>query len=281
MENGRTKTKGRQVLLINDLAGYGKVALSAMIPVLSHMGHHIYNLPTALVSNTLDYGKFDILETTDYIRNTICVWKELGFHFDAVSTGFIVSDVQAKMIADFCREQRKAGTVIFVDPIMGDDGKLYNGITEQTIAHMKELVRVSDYMVPNYTEAAYLAGMKYNPEGMTREEAKELIRRLQELGARSMIITSARVEHQDMVILYDHASGERHFLPFTSIPVRFPGTGDIFSAVFMGRLLEGQTLLDSTRKAMDTVSTLIERNKDNEDKFKGIPLETCLEVLEA
>lgn len=56
MENGRTKTKGRQVLLINDLAGYGKVALSAIIPVLSHMGHHIYNLPTALVSNTLDYG---------------------------------------------------------------------------------------------------------------------------------------------------------------------------------------------------------------------------------
>ena len=73
---------------------------------------------------------------------------------------------------------------------------------------------------------------------------------------------------------------ERTFLPFTSIPVRFPGTGDIFSAVFMGRLLEGGTLLDSTKKAMDTVSTLIDRNKDNEDKFKGIPLETCLEVLE-
>lgn len=145
--------------------------------------------------------------------------------------------------------------------------KLYNGITEQTIAHMKELVRVSDYMVPNYTEAAYLAGMKYNPEGMTRDEAKGLIRRLQELGARSMIITSARVEHQDMVILYDHTSGERHFLPFTSIPVRFPGTGDIFSAVFMGRLLEGQTLLDSTKNAMDTVSTLIDRNKDNKDKL--------------
>ena len=58
----------KQILLINDLAGYGKVALSAMIPVLSHMGHQIYNLPTALVSNTLDYGKFDILETTDYMK---------------------------------------------------------------------------------------------------------------------------------------------------------------------------------------------------------------------
>lgn len=54
MESNHLK---KQILLINDLAGHGKVALSAMMPVLSHMGHHIYTLPTALVSNTLDYGK--------------------------------------------------------------------------------------------------------------------------------------------------------------------------------------------------------------------------------
>ena len=67
----------KQILLINDMAGYGKVALSAMIPVLSHMRHHIYNLPTALVSNTLDYGKFDILETTDYMEHTMKIWDFL------------------------------------------------------------------------------------------------------------------------------------------------------------------------------------------------------------
>lgn len=269
----------KQVLLVNDLAGYGKVALSAMIPVLSHMGHHIYNLPTALVSNTLDYGKFDILETTDYMRNTIQVWKELGFRFDAVSTGFIVSDPQAKMIAEFCQEQKKAGAAIFVDPIMGDDGKLYNGITEQTIEHMRELVRVSDYIVPNYTEAVCLAGMDYQEKGMTVEESEALIRKLLAIGARSILITSARVEGQDAVIVYDHETKEQCLLPFTHIPVRFPGTGDIFSAVFMGKILEGQSLIDSAGQAMDVVRTLIDQNQENEDKFKGIPIETCLEVL--
>ena len=74
-----------KVLLINDLPGYGKVALSAMMPIMSKMGYDIYNLPTALVSNTLDYGKFDILETTQYMKNTIQVWDELGFSFDAVT----------------------------------------------------------------------------------------------------------------------------------------------------------------------------------------------------
>lgn len=80
----------KKLLLINDIAGYGKVALSAMIPVLSHMKYETYNLPTAVVSNTLDYGKFDILDTTEYMKNTLKVWGELGFDFDAVSTGFIV-----------------------------------------------------------------------------------------------------------------------------------------------------------------------------------------------
>ena len=85
----------KQILLINDMAGYGKVATAAMLPILSYLGHPVYNLPTALVSNTLDYGKFNILETTDYIRGVFPVWKELGFSFDAIATGFIASERQA------------------------------------------------------------------------------------------------------------------------------------------------------------------------------------------
>ena len=56
--------KQTQILLINDMAGYGKVALSVMIPVLSHLKFETFNLPTALVSNTLDYGQFDIQDST-------------------------------------------------------------------------------------------------------------------------------------------------------------------------------------------------------------------------
>ena len=61
--------KQTRILLVNDMAGYGKVALSVMIPVLSHLKFETFNLPTALVSNTLDYGQFDILDTTEYQKN--------------------------------------------------------------------------------------------------------------------------------------------------------------------------------------------------------------------
>ena len=112
----------KSILLINDMAGYGKVALSSMIPILSSMKFQVYNLPTALVSNTLDYGKFDILETTDYMKNSMRIWDELGFKFDMISTGFLVSEEQTKLVSEYCQKKKEDGTFIFVDPIMGDDG---------------------------------------------------------------------------------------------------------------------------------------------------------------
>jgi pyridoxine kinase len=267
------------ILLINDLPGYGKVALSAMVPVLSNMGFNLYNLPTALVSNTLDYGKFEILDTTGYMKNTIKVWEELGFGFDAISTGFIVSGEQVRLIADYCKEQALTGTRIFVDPIMGDDGKLYNGIAESTVDHMRELCAVADYIVPNYTEACFLAGIEPKPR-ISETQGIELIDALRKLGSESVVVTSVNLLDHSAVMGFDAAVNEYFTLPFEYIPVRFPGTGDIFSAVMMGSVLSDRPLVDSVSKAMEIVRQLILMNVGNVDKFKGIPIEASLNQLD-
>ncbi len=273
-----------KVLLINDLAGYGKVALSAMIPVLSHMQHEVCSLPTALVSNTLDYGKFEILETTDYMKNTLQVWEQLGFQFDAVSTGFILSKPQTELVLDFCRVQKQKGTLIFTDPIMGDEGKLYNGVSEETVSLMRQLIGVADYIVPNYTEAAYLAGVPYCREGCTRQELYDMAAALHGMGAGSVLITSARMlvdggNPIQCVAGYDAAADRYFILSYEELPVRFPGTGDIFSAVFMGHILKGENLRTAACAAMDTVSRMLAKNAENQDKYKGIPIELCLEEI--
>ena len=271
--------RGKQILLINDMAGYGKVATAAMLPILSYMGLPVYNLPTALVSNTLDYGKFNILDTTDYITGVFPVWKELGFRFDAIATGFIASERQARIVADYCMEQAGTGTTIFVDPIMGDEGKLYNGVTPSTIRSMREMLSVAHLTYPNYTEACYLTATDYRPEGVTLEEAKALIDGLRAIGAKSVIITSMLVDGGHCVMGFNHITYDYFKLEYTEIPVHFPGTGDIFSAVLIGHLLREEPLVPSTRQAMDAVSKLIELNKDNVDKNRGIPLENFLHVI--
>ena len=268
-----------QILLINDLAGYGKVALSAMLPVMTHAGLNLYNLPTALVSNTLDYGKFEILETTEYMRKTMKVWAELGFSFDAVCTGFIASKEQVKLISGYLRQQKKKGTWIFVDPIMGDEGKLYNGIEEKTVGYMRDLCSLADVIVPNLTEASFLAGMCQGKEVITQGEGREILKKLRKLGAKSIVITSVKTEAGDFVLIYDHQTDTVSELPFEQIPVRFPGTGDIFSAILASQVLNGTALEKAAQRAMSAVRQLIAINHETVDKFKGIPIEKNLEVL--
>ena len=274
----------KQILLINDVVGYSHVGMVAMLPILTHLGHTTYNLPTALVSNTLNYGHFNTLETTEYMRGTIPVWRRLGFRFDAVCTGLMFSEEQAQLVSSYCTQLRSEGTTVFVDPIMGDGGRLYNGITDTQVRLMREMVAVADLTFPNYTEACYLAGMQYKADGMGWEEACRLMDGIAALGARSVVVTSAKVDGHTCVIGRhcdgECDEGEKYFrIDYEEIPVAFHGTGDIFSAVLVGHLMNGGQLKASTRTAMEVVSRLIERNRGQKDLCLGIPIEKCLDLL--
>lgn len=271
----------KNILIINDMPGYGKVALAAMLPILSNLGHSIYNLPTALVSNTLDYGKFTILDTTDYMVKAIDVWKQLGFQFDCITTGFLASAAQVGIIRDFIASQKKEGLLVMTDPIMGDDGKLYNGVTEETVENMRRLIGVADVIVPNLTEAQFLTGLYEGRESLNKEEARQVVDSLLAFEPRSVVITSG-VEQESgnhVVWGYDGNTGEYFTIPFRFIKVHFPGTGDMFSAVLVGELLAGKPLRPAVKRAMDVLERLIFLEQDEIEKNKGIRIEKFLSVL--
>lgn len=274
------RTLEDKILLINDLPGYGKVALSAMLPVLTHMGFDAYNLPTAIVSNTLDYGKFDILDTTEHMKRSIAVWNELGFSFDAICTGFILTAEQVKLILDYCGEAMKLGTRLYVDPIMGDEGVLYHGVSKETISYMRAMCSKAEIIVPNLTEAAFLAGMFEDKPDITLDEAETLAIALHKEGAKSVVITSVLSGGKYYVTCYDESVGGVYHIPYEHIDVRFVGTGDIFSAVVFGRVLRGGALRETVEYAVRVMRRLILENEDQADKFKGIPLEKNLDIID-
>jgi len=273
--------KSKNILIINDMPGYGKVALAAMLPILSNMGHSIYNLPTALVSNTLDYGKFTILDTTDYMVKAIEVWKELGFQFDCITTGFLASAAQVGIIREFIASQKKEGLLVMTDPIMGDEGKLYNGVTGETIENMRRLIGVADVIVPNLTEGEFLTGQCQGQEALTKDEARRMVDGLLSYGPRSVVITSGQEAETGKHVVwgFDHVTGEYFTIPYRLIKVHFPGTGDMFSAVLAGELLAGKTFPQATKRAMDVVERLIFLEQDEAEKNKGIRIEKYLGVL--
>lgn len=273
--------KKKGILLVNDMAGHSKVGMGAMMPILSYLGHPTFNLPTALVSNTFDYGRFNILDTTEYIRGTLPVWKDLGFSYDAICTGCMFTEEQAQLMADYCREQSESrGTLVFVDPVMGDGGRFYNGMTERNVELMREMVAVADLTFPNYTEAALLTGIPFKPDGMTWEEAKQMLDGIHRIGAKSVLITSCLVDGENCVVGFNHFNGEYFHLEYEVIPGLFHGTGDLFSAILIAHLLDGLSLVECTRLAMDGVYRLIDLNKNMKDKNRGILVERYLSILD-
>lgn len=274
----RIKSNPR-ILLINDMAGYGKVALSVMIPVFSHLKYETFNLPTALVSNTLDYGQFDILDTTEYMRNTLSVWKNLSFSFDAVCTGFIVSEKQSALVYEYCKEQRKNGTLVFVDPIMGDDGKRYNGVTDESVMYMRRLCSTADVIVPNITEACFLSGHNVK-QSYTETDIETIAEQLHMLGAKAVVITSTNIDGQMFTAVKASPYDSLVLIPYEEIPVRFPGTGDIFMSIVVGHYLRSGELSKSVETAMHCLERIIRSNMNNTDKYKGIPIEQFLEEIE-
>ena len=273
--------KNKNILIINDMPGYGKVALAAMLPILSNFGHSVYNLPTALVSNTLDYGKFTILDTTEYMKKSIAVWKELGFSFDCITTGFLASAAQVDIIRDFIASQKKEELLVMTDPIMADDGRLYNGVTEETVENMRQLIGVADVIVPNLTEATFLTDRYIGRESLTRDEVREVVDGLRAFGPRSVVITSGiEAETGGHVVWgYNHKTAYYFTIPFEFIKVHFPGTGDMFSAVMVGEFLAGKGLEAAVHRAMDVLETLILLERNEIEKNKGIRIEKFLSVL--
>lgn len=264
----------KKILVINDVPSYGVVASSANTPILRYYGNEVFVLPTGLVSNTLDYGKFNILNTLEYMKNTFQVWNQLGFKHDVICTGFILDTEQSSYILEILKE---SDAFKMVDPIMGDDGKLYNGVDEKTIHANRALCQQADLIVPNFTEACFLTGMYIDKTEVSIEQAKELIDGLRKLGCKDILITSLLLDDGKHYIA--GFEEDYFFLEFDYLPIRMAGTGDMFSSVLIAELTSGASLMDATIKARDFLFKIVEMNIHTKDAYKGVNVERYLHLL--
>lgn len=270
----------KKILLVNDLPGYGRMALTAMMPILTHLRYDVYTLPTAIVANALDYEKEHILETTEFMENTLSLWQGSGIHYDAVVTGFVASKRQSDILAKWVTSQPKKKPLFFVDPVIGDKGRYYKGIDESFLPYVKALAKEADYFIPNYTEACFLTGRPCTDKVLSSTELLELLESLRAFTPKSILVTSVKTKDSAVVIGYDHQRKTYFQLPYSLIPIHFPGSGDAFMAIFAGQILREHNMETAAILAMESTHNLIEANKDQEDRFNGLPIEKCLNLVE-
>lgn len=93
------------------------------------------------------------------------------------------------------------------------------------------------------------------------------------------MITSTNLAGQMVTVVQDSPQTPWQALAYEEIPVRFPGTGDLFMAMMVGQYLKTGNLTASVHHAMQVLEQIIRANLHNSDKYKGIPVEQFLEVF--
>lgn len=237
----------KTVLLLGDITGRSRVALRMLSRVLEDCGHEVLMLPTALISNTLNLGRHEMLDTTDYLLRSLKTWKELGMRYDLAYIGYITGMEQAAVLAGAADALRAQGVPVVLDPILGDNGKRYNSVSDGQLEGMRLLCRHADLITPNVTEACLLLGVEHD-----LAKGAEYARRLSEMGC-DVLITSAQTAQGMSAMIGCDANGEFE-IPFARVPGHHWGTGDLFTGLMMDGILAEKRLEEAAREAGEHVA---------------------------
>lgn len=275
--------KVKKIAAVHDLSGAGRVSLTVVIPILSSMGFQVCPLPTAVLSSHTQYPHFSFLDLTDEMPRIIAEWKRLDIRFDAIYTGYLGSPKQIQIVSKFINDFRHPDSLVVIDPVLGDNGRLYTNFNEQMITEMRHLIQQADVITPNMTELFYLLNKPYKHEN-TDEELKAYLHEMAAQGPGIVIITSVPVQgdpHQTSVYAYDRQGNRYWKVTCPYLPAHYPGTGDTFTSVITGSLMQGDSLPIALDRATQFILQGIRATFGYEyDNREGILLEKVLHNLD-
>ena len=234
-------TEPKKVLCIHDLSGVGRCSLAVILPVLSVMGIQPVALPTVMLStHTGGFGAPARLDGCAYGEAALEHYRELGLSFDCIYTGYLGGEAQAALAEKAFDLWPSAYKV--VDPVMGDNGRAYTTVTPAFIDRMRQLCRRADLILPNAT----------------------------------VVVTGLQL---DKYIACAGAGRERFVVKKLHIARNFPGTGDLYGAVLIGSLIQGNALSAAADNAAEFVALAIQKTPYDQDTRFGVWFEPLLPRL--
>ena len=265
----------KNVLAIHDISCVGRCSLTVALPIISAYGVTCSVLPTAVLStHTGGFSNFTCLDLTEEMKKIISHWDSFGQKFDAIYSGFMASSAQIDVVADMAKKHKTALKI--VDPVMADHGVLYKIFDNAFVEKMKELVAVSDVLIPNMTEAALLTGIEYKEDGHNEKYIESLFDGLKKLGAKNIVLTGVSFEKDKLgVACLEGNKTSYHFAK--KIDGSYHGTGDTYGSVLTAHLMKGLTLSESAKIAVDFVIEAILKTPSIADKKYGVDFEAVLD----
>ncbi len=274
--------KLKRVLAAHDISCFGKCSLTVALPIISACGVETTILPTAVLStHTGGFTGFTYRDLTEDITPIIDHFKTLPIDFDGVYTGFLGSFEQIEIMINTFERVKSENTIILVDPVMADHGKLYSIFDEKFPAKMKELCQTADIVIPNITEALFMLERDFVEGPYTKEFVEEILTDLRRLGFKNIVLTGVYFDNEKLgAATYDTSSNEINYLMSTKIEGFYHGTGDVFGSALLGALMNDFTLAESTQIAVDFVCECIRKTREAGTDIRfGVNFEQSLDVL--
>ena len=273
----------KKVLTIQDISCFGKCSITVALPIISAMGVETVILPTAVLSTHTMFKNFTVKDLTDQLVPITDHWKKEGLKFDAIYTGYLGSaeeiEIAKKIFAEFGGDD----TMIFIDPVMADNGKLYAAFDENYAKLNAGLCGTADIIVPNITEACFMTDTEYK-EVYDEDYVKDLLQKLAGLGSKVVVLTGVSLsEGKTGVYGLDTRTGEYFTYQNDRVNVSYHGTGDVFSSVSVGAIARGLSMKDAFRLAADYTARTIQVTEENpENPWYGVDFEATIpELVEA
>ena len=271
----------KRIVSIQDISCVGKCSLTVALPIISAMGIETSILPTAVLSTHTMFSGFTFRDLTSDIAPITEHWKKEKFVFDAIYTGYLGSFEQLDLVSNIFSDFKTADNVIFVDPVMADNGKLYPGFTPEFAKAMAKLCEKADVVVPNLTEAAFMLGEPCKLSGYDEKYIKDILKKISDLGAKNAVLTGVSFDPEKVGLMgYDAEKNEFFSYFHKRLNVSFHGTGDVFASTAVGALMRDKSLAEALQIAADNTVRSIELTiADPDHENYGVRFERAIPQL--
>lgn len=268
-----------RVLAINDISCVGKCSLTVALPIISACGVTCDILPTALLStHTGGFTGYTFRDLSEDIPAILAHWKSLGLKYDYIVSGYLGSIDQIDMVRSVKDDFLKEGGTMIVDPVMGDNGKMYAHFDDKFVQEMKGLCRCADVIVPNLTEACLLADMDYG-DVCAAENYREVLDKLKKLCPRPSVTGCDVADGKGTrsAVFYTDGNGKDKVYSTEKIGGAFHGAGDVYASALVGCLARGVREDDAVKLAADfTKNSIAQTKKDGTEARYGLNSESCM-----
>lgn len=264
-----------RLAVVSSFAGFGRISITAALPIISVMQVQACPLPTAVLSSHLAYSPCHKADFTEHIPEILKAWEGIGLEFDGLYLGYTGNPKQLEIMDQLLTERTLPGSPsahllkpdahIIIDPVMGDHGKAYSTVTPEQVSKMKQLIQKADLITPNLTEACMLTDTPYHSGSWSEQELCSLCEGIDPNRRMQIVITGIHEENMFRNFLWD--KGLTTALSVPSAGASRPGTGDMFAAILSANALKGKALLLSVTEASEFISACI---RDSEET--GIPV---------